>query len=159
MKNVAVTSCALSRARIRGTPTSGPYDWWLMGVIRLMAEMSAVSMGASASMSKVRQAAAVTPGGHAIGAGGTALLASPEAGWRGSTWVTGGSSAVVAVRIRIAAGGSHPTRAQTFPSGSYCGMKGGPGLTAGPGQRRRRRRTGRGAQLREAARSPDVDHG
>jgi hypothetical protein len=59
-----------------------------MTVIRLRAEMSSVSMGASASMSKVRQAAAVTPGGQAIGAGGTALLASPEAGWGGSTWVT-----------------------------------------------------------------------
>jgi hypothetical protein len=59
-----------------------------MGVIRLMAEMSSVSMGASASMSKVRQAAAVTPGGQAMGAGGTALLASPAAGWGGSTWVT-----------------------------------------------------------------------
>ena len=53
-----------------------------------MAEMSSVSMGASASMSKVRQAAAVTPGGQAIGAGGTALLASPAAGWGGSTCVT-----------------------------------------------------------------------
>jgi hypothetical protein len=45
-------------------------------------------MGASASMSKVRQAAAVAPEGQAIGAGGIALLASPEAGWGGSTWVT-----------------------------------------------------------------------
>jgi hypothetical protein len=59
-----------------------------MAVIRVMAEMSVVSMGASASMSKVRQAAAVTPGGQAMGAGGTALLASPAAGWGGSTCVT-----------------------------------------------------------------------
>jgi hypothetical protein len=59
-----------------------------MAVIRVMAEMSVVSMGASASMSKVRQAAAVTPGGQAMGAGGTALLASPAAGWGGSTWLT-----------------------------------------------------------------------
>ena len=102
-----------------------------MAVIRVMAEMSSVSMGASASMSKVRQAAAVTPGGQAIGAGGTALLASPAAGWGGSTWRHGGSSAVDAVRIRITAGRSHPTRAQTFPRGSYCGMKGGPMHTAG----------------------------
>ena len=53
-----------------------------------MAEMSSVSIGASASMSKVRQAAAVIPAGQAIGAGGTALLASPAAGWGGSTCVT-----------------------------------------------------------------------
>src|SRR5215471_1302430 len=83
MKNVAVMSCALSSARIRGTPTSGPYDWWLMGVIRLMAEMSVVSMGASASMSKVRHAAALTPAGHVTGAGAAALLtrSAPAAGW------------------------------------------------------------------------------
>ena len=59
-----------------------------MAVIRVMAEMSVVSMGASASMSKVRQAAAFTPGGQPMGAGGTALLASPAAGWGGSTWLT-----------------------------------------------------------------------
>src|SRR2546430_9144666 len=99
-----------------------------MGVIRLMAEMSAVSMGASASMSKVRQAAAVTPGGQAIGAGGTALLASPAAGRGGSTWVTGGSRAVDAVRIRITPRGRPPTPAQNLPHGPYCGMKGGPRL-------------------------------
>src|SRR5215475_11809946 len=82
MKNVAVTSCASSRARIRGTPTSGPYDWWLMGVIRLMAEISVVSMGASASMSKVRHAAALTPAGQVTGAGAAALLtrSAPVAG-------------------------------------------------------------------------------
>jgi len=34
-------------------------------------------MGASASMSKVKHAAALTPAGHVIGAGGTALLARP----------------------------------------------------------------------------------
>src|SRR5262249_16794151 len=67
-----------------------------MTVIRVMAEMSSVSMGASASMSKVRQAAAVTPGGQAIGAGGTALLAGPGAGRGGCGW--GGGRRAGAVR-------------------------------------------------------------
>src|SRR5262249_48294585 len=91
MKNVAVTSCALSRARIRGTPTSGPYDWWLMGVIRLMAEMSVVSMGASASMSKVRQGAAGAPPGAGAGGGGGGPAAPPRRGAGGARAVPGGS--------------------------------------------------------------------
>jgi hypothetical protein len=47
-------------------------------------------------MSKVRQAAARTPGGQEMGAGGTLLLASPAPGGDGSMWFTGGSSAVFA---------------------------------------------------------------
>jgi hypothetical protein len=57
--------------------------------------MSAVSTAASASMSKVRQAAARTPGGQEMGPGGTLLLASPAPGWDGSTWFTGGSRALL----------------------------------------------------------------
>jgi hypothetical protein len=60
--------------------------------------MSAVSTAASASMSKVRQAAAVTPGGQGIGPGGTVLLASPVPGWGGSTRFIGGFSALLISR-------------------------------------------------------------
>src|SRR5215469_5066755 len=51
-----------------------------MGIIRSMAEMSAVSTAASASTSNVRHAAAVTPAGHGIGAAGTVLLTSSVPG-------------------------------------------------------------------------------
>jgi hypothetical protein len=63
--------------------------------------MSAVSTAASASMSKVRHAAARIPVGQETGSGGAALLASPAPGWGGSTVVIGGSSALVAVTVRV----------------------------------------------------------
>src|SRR5665213_623284 len=64
---------------MRGTATSGPYDWWLIGDIRLTEEMSAVSTAASASRSNVRQPAAVYPAGQETGAGGVALLRNSSA--------------------------------------------------------------------------------
>src|SRR6266702_1916083 len=110
MKKVAVRSCLPSMDRIRGTPTSGPYAWWLIGVIRVTDEMSAVSIGASASMSKVRQAAAVTPRGQRTGAGGTALLRRDcaGAGPGGSAGVIGSSKLVVAGQTRDL-GGMQPS--------------------------------------------------
>src|SRR6266516_7865526 len=93
--------------------------------------MSVVSMGASASMSKVRQAAAVTPGGPGNRRGRDGTAGEPGGGLGRFDVGHGGSSAVDAVRIRITAGGGHPTRAQTFPGGSYCGMKSGLGPQPG----------------------------
>jgi hypothetical protein len=49
-----------------------------------MDDRSAVSTADSASMSKVRQAAALTPAGQVTGAGGVALLLSSVSGKRSS---------------------------------------------------------------------------
>src|SRR5215831_1303808 len=117
MKNVAVMSCALSSARIRGTPTSGPYDWWLMGVIRSMAEMSVVSMGASASMSKVRHAAALTPAGQVTGTGAAALL-TRSAPVAGSGRAAGPAAARSALVIRASGGARDGTGSAMLDTGN-----------------------------------------
>src|SRR5712691_9832979 len=100
MKKVAFRSCRPSNDKIRGIPTSGPYAWWLIGVILAIDEMSAVSTADSASMSKVRQAAAVTPGGQAIGAGGVALLCRTPAARAGQRTSSPSPALVVAGHTR-----------------------------------------------------------
>ena len=96
---------------MRGTPTRGPYAWWLIGDIRPMDERSAVSTADSASMSKVRQAAALFPAGHATGAGGVALLLSSVSGKR--------SSPFARERIGVAVNKVNATRGKDRAHDSY----------------------------------------
>src|ERR1022692_876399 len=99
-------------------PTSGPYAWWLIGLIRKTELMSAVRTAASASRSNERQAAAVDPDGQVTGPAGPAVVASSWPAAESSAELTASSEAVMRASIRLAAGVDYPTAVQTSSPGS-----------------------------------------
>src|SRR5688500_7812026 len=66
-------------ARMRGTPTNGPYDWWLIAPIRPIAAGSIDRATASASRSNVNAPADRYPRGQVTGSAGA--VTSPEPVW------------------------------------------------------------------------------